>query len=187
MTKIDAVRAAPIAEKPGALGRYRQCALRHCEIVSKGKIDVPKVDRAGDKYKLKDRMILYLIGKYYAFCDETASSAEVGYQELKCELGLKTSNSLRPPLHGLRKKGELTRTRRGKTVFYAIREECIIPWLDRIDKRYAGRRTPGVVVRRTGVALDERQIMLDADLPITRPTRVEVAVTIPDEPAPKKT
>ena len=186
MTKKDPVRAAPTAEKPDVLERYRHCALRHCEIVKNGRVSVPDVDRAGHVYRKKHRIILYMIGKFYAFSDGRASSANVENKEFMLELRLRRSSTLRARLLEFR-KDYLLHFRKGKTVYHAIREECIALWLDYVDAHYAGRKISGIVVRRTGVAVNKRQITLDADLPIVKPTRVEVAVTIPDEQAPEKT
>ena len=185
MPRTKPAEAARLAENPDTVERYRSHALRHCEIVRNGQVNVPDFDRNGRRYRTYHRIILYLIGKFYAARDKKTPSAYVDTTEFVRELRLKRHRStLRVCLAKYLKSEDLTRRKKGRTAFYALREECVATWLDEINKAYAGRRIPGVVVRRTGIAQDDGTIRLDEKLPIDRPIRVEVAVTIPEEPTP---
>jgi DNA-binding transcriptional ArsR family regulator len=177
----------PAGEQPDA---FRQCldgVCRHVETVGGGlAIAVPLKDRNGDKYSAQDRILLYLIAVLRAFKYANAVSAGVSDHVLWNQLGMEYE-TLRPRLKELRDQGLVRSTQKGRYVTNYVAPTRIRAVLKRIDTDYAGRWTPGETFKTMATVEARNHLVLDKTLPVAARTRVEVAVTIPDEQATEKT
>ena len=178
--------ARPNGEKPDA---FRECldkVCRHVETAGGGMaIIVPTKDRKGRKYSAQDRILLYLIAVLRASKHASATSAGVTDHALEDQLQMKYE-TLRPRLKELRDQGLVRCTRKGRYVTNYVVPRRVREVLDRIDADYAGRWTPGEKVKMMGTVGIQNHLVLDGCLPVPVGTRVEVAVTIPDEQAAEK-
>jgi len=98
-----------------ALEKNFDLAKQFIRITPKGNIEI--LDK--DKYKSKDLVMLYLIGKLYAKEAELAGDASVENKELLDELGM-PKGSLDPALKELSDKKKIRKIKKGRHAYHNI-------------------------------------------------------------------
>jgi len=133
------IRAKLVSDKPDVLMQCLEQAARHMRIVGTGMVDVPFRDQKKRKYAVRDRILLYLIGKLYASKLGLTDRTKVCCVELQEQLSIKKSSTLRKRLSELRGDGLIREYRPGKTVYHEIERGQVRKTVERIDAKYAGR------------------------------------------------
>lgn len=113
-----------------SLDKNFDLAKQLIRITKDGKVDLVNKD----DLTVKEKILLYLIGKLYAREAELAATDEVGNTELTDELGL-PGGSVLPGLKELREENKIRRTTKGKYSYHTINLNVVERTLKEILKK----------------------------------------------------
>lgn len=116
----DKIKGEMISDYSNALERNFELAKSIIKITPTGKIEILEKD----KFSGEELILLYLIGKKYAYEAEISSSFGADNQELIIELG-KPSGSIFPWLKNLRQKKKIIQDKNKTPIEHYIAENVI--------------------------------------------------------------
>jgi len=118
------------ADYSNALDKNFDLAKQLIKITKDGKVDILHKD----KFRGKEQILLYLIGKLYAKEAGLINAEDVGNQELMDELGI-PKGSILPWIKDLRDNRKIKQVRRGKFAHYSIPINLVEKTLRNADKK----------------------------------------------------
>ena len=102
------------------LEKYFDLTKEFIRITTKGSINI----LTEEKFKVEEKVLLYLIGKIYAKEAGLVTTEEVGYQELMDNLGI-LKGTIYPVIKRLRDKNKINQRKEGKITYITIPSNLI--------------------------------------------------------------